>query len=748
MSGLSRRTLLKGGVAGLSSVMLGPDFFWQCFASEPAPGRNHVSLFTGRVTPGTPTTCGLCPAGCGMLAFLEEGRLVGLAGNPDHPYNQGALCVFGSAALQRVHGPCRIRKPLRRIGKRGEGCWEEVSWEEALKIAAESTSGLSESREPGAHGLAICVRNREATPLVDRFLSVHPQGLLALADGHEISVETAARRYFGRRFEGHADLADADRILNFGANPLGSIRRLVGTSRLWAEGRDKGAAWITLDPRLSDTAAASHTWIPLRPGSDGVFALSLAHQIVKNGWEDRSFLEAETDIDRDALAEALAPWTPEKAGSLCQVPAERIRWTAETFAAADRPVAISGSGVTARQGGLEDAQAILLLNLLVGGTGRGDGLGASGRMEWRQPDPLPLRTREASVRRGTLFWDLQRRNERIGCLLSHDANPAVTDPDPAGTVRTLSDENKVSFHIALSSGWNETARLADLVLPASTFLESWALHRSCAEAGPAPWVGLQQPVCSKAVESLSLDELLLEIAGGLGGKWAEAFSFRDVEDFYRRLLTRSFSKGTSVGAFRKAKKQGFLMVQGSRKTNRNEEKVRVRAVVSESVPRVAERFGETQGGGTLSDQKTLLIYASPTRGGTDQPCDWVDEIDHAEPLMVHPKAAEGLGLSEGDWVAVIGPAGEIRTRVRLTEGIHPEAVAMAVSAWDRGSEVPCPDKSDPNRKSREPMRWWAKESYGANARRVVPWPEDPHREAPGWMDTRVALKGLEKKAKG
>ena len=86
----------------------------------------------------------------------------------------------------------------------------------------------------------------------------------------------------------------------------------------WAEGQARGATWITLDPRLSETAAASHTWIPLRPGTDGVFALALAHQILKNGWEDRAFLESATDVDRDTFWELLAPWTPEKAGALCQ----------------------------------------------------------------------------------------------------------------------------------------------------------------------------------------------------------------------------------------------------------------------------------------------------------------------------------------------------------------------------------------------------------------------------------------------
>lgn len=721
-------------------MVLGPDFFWQCLGSEAVRGRNYVSLFTGRVTQGTPTTCGLCPAGCGLLAFVDEGRLVGLAGNPEHPYNQGALCVFGSAALQLIDGPTRILKPLRRLGERGEGRWEEISWEEALGSVTKALSGRKMKEEPKTNGLVICVPGREATPLVDRFLAFHPQGLLALTDAHEHSVETAAHRAFSPGFDGQPDLANADRILNFGANPLGSIRRLVGSARQWAEGQERGVTWITLDPRLSETAAASHTWIPLRPGTDGVFALALGHQILKHGMEDRAFLESATDVDRDTLWEAMAPWTPEKAGDLCQVPAERIRWTAETFATADRPVAILGSGVTARRGGLEDAQAVLLLNFLVGNIGKEGGYRPPGRSEWRQPALMPGGDREALVLRGTLFWDLQRGNRKIGCLLSHDANPAVTDPDADETARILRDENRVPFHVALASCWNETARLADLVLPASTFLESWGLLQSGDGAGPAPWVSLRQPVCGPRGDTRSLDELLLEIAGSLGGDWKKAFPFRGVEDYYRTLLRRSLSENGPAGGFQEVQKQGFLVTQGT--AGSVGEEYRVKSVLFRSVPRIAEGTGERERYGTDSAQKTLILYAAPTRGGLDHPSAWVDEIDHADPALIHPRAAEGLGIGDGDWVEITGPAGSVRTRVRFTEGIHPEAVAMAAVTLDRESKGLCSDETAPEGRPGGQRRWWEDETYGGNARQVVPWPEDPHRQAPGWMDTAVTVRKL------
>ena len=458
---------------------------------------------------------------------------------------------------------------------------------------------------------------------------------------------------------------------------------------------------------------------------------------MKHDWVDRPFLERATDVDYGALREILAPWTAEKAASLCRVPAERIRWTAEAFATADRPVAILGSGITGRRGGLEDAQAILLLNFLVGNIDREGGYRQPGGIRWRQPDPLPPATRTVPVQWGTLFWDLQTRNRRIRSLLSHGANPAVTDPDVGKTVETLKDPNRVPFHVALASHWNETAALADLVLPASTFLESWGVHQPCCGAGPSAWVSLRKPVVRVEEETRSLDELLLEIAGSLGGGLQQAFPFKGVEEYYRLLLNGSLSGSPAAGGFREAKGKGFVMVP--ERGGRTGGKVRVQSVFAQCVPRIAEANGAKGGKGADAGKKTLILYASATRGGADHPCDWVDEIDHADPMLMNPKAAEGLGLDDGDWVVVKGPAGAVRTRVRLTEGIHPEAVGMAAVVWSREAQGDCVAGAGAAKGSRRQRRWWEDESYGANARRVIPWPEDPHREAPGWMDTVVTV---------
>jgi hypothetical protein len=239
-----------------------------------------------------------------------------------------------------------------------------------------------------------------------------------------------------------------------------------------------------------------------------------------------------------------------------------------------------------------------------------------------------------------------------------------------------------------------------------------------------------------------LDELLLELAGPLGADGKKAFPFRDVEDYYRRLLDGTLS----VGGFREAKEKGFVVAPP--KAERGAVRYNLKYVLSLSLFRLAESSRGKGSNEEVSAEKTLILYASPTRGGVDHPCNWVDEIDHADPVMIHPKAAQGLGLSDGDWVTLTGPAGTITTRVRLTEGIHPEAVAMAATTLDRETEPPCLDEAALEQQSEGQQRWWEGESYGGNGREVIPWPEKPHRESPGWMDTRVTLTRLEKKTKG
>jgi thiosulfate reductase / polysulfide reductase chain A len=727
-----------------------------------------VSRTTGRVVQGIPTACALCPAGCGILAFVDDrGTLEGLAGNPLHPYNRGAICSLGSSAVNLLRSWCRVPAPLRRVGDRGDGKWEAVSWNEAGAAVREALS-RARSGAPGER-LAVSAPERKMSPFLDRWVSFFPNGILEASDGYEREAERSVYPGFpDGAWSGTADLENAEVVLSFGANPLGSVRRFLGAAGAWAQGVRSGARWFTIDPRLSETANAGRCWVPIRPGTDGALAAALAQEILATGREDPLFSDRLGPGEAERIRVSLADWTPERAARICGVPAGTIREMAGTFAGAKRAVAIYGSGVLARKNGEQDARQVLLLNLLTGNLDREGGIRFAARLI-RQPTDLRILRTPAPVLAGTLFRDLQRGSFAVGTLITCDANPAITDPDCSRTAEVLRNREQIPFHVALASVWNETARMADLVLPAAGYLEEWGLCEGVVASSGEAWVGLRQPVLRSREEARAAEELFLEMVRELGDEGRKAFPFPSVEGFYREVLAASVvsvgygpwpgalqkrgfllspTSGAGMGDGRVAGAEGTI---GESPTNRN----RYAGGVRRGRFSAPETFGtphQDSGSGTgLSPdpevrdpagcEKTLLLFGTALAGSDSPRGTWVAEIDHQRPVWMHPSAAREIGCRQGDWVRVRGPAGEIRTRVRLTEGLHPEAVAMQGTA--AGMEEACcgPGLSPEGGDAGENRVWWKRETYGENVRKLIPWPSpDPGPVSPGWEDTRVRIR--------
>ncbi len=762
---LSRRMLLKAGVAGVSCVTLGGSLLLPSGRSRAGEAGEYVSLRTGRVLHGKPTTCALCPAGCGVLAFSnEQGEPEGLAGNPRHPVNQGALCAQGSAAMNLFNSPYRVQTPVRRVGDRGAGSWEPVSWDRALSELGEALQrNLTAGGRRGS--VAVSVPERRLTGFLQRFVSFFPAGCLEAADGYELQVERDAHRGLpGPGCSLVPDLENADIVLNFGANPLGSVRHLLGAARGWAQGTRGGARWITLDPRLSETASASRRWIPIRPGTDGAFASAVAGLILQSGREDRSFLQGLPTGEEARMRDVLGRWSPELAARICGVSPGTIRDVAEEFAGAKSPVAIFGSGVTARQNGERDARGVLLINYLTGNVDRKGGCRLVDDLPWKQPKPgLPRPA--GPLLPGTLFRELELGRQSLDMLITFDANPAATDPDGSRTVDVLKSRERVPFHVALASSWNETVHLADLVLPAATYLEEWGLSRGVRPSDGSCWVGLRQPVFRPEGEARPGESVLLEGVRRLGERGRAAFPFPDMGRFYREVLTANAPASGTVPAIDSLRGQGFVLLPGpscsaageTSGSFLNDRPSSAASALSMVVPPEAfpgEAGPATAGPGAGGDEhvsgngasggpggyeKKLLLYGSPMQGPDASRLMWVEEIEHNRPLWMHPAAAREVGCSEGDWVRVRGPAGEIRTRVRITEGLHPEAVAMSSAAAGMLEPDPVPGQFRSSHGPDPDRVWWSREIYGENVRKVVPWPTDPDRTCPGWEDTRVTI---------
>ncbi|MBI3890606.1 MAG: molybdopterin-dependent oxidoreductase, partial [Candidatus Wallbacteria bacterium] len=283
-------SLAGGSAAGLALAHL-PSLGRKLFA----PGARRVRFGPG-VESFVPTTCTLCPAGCGVLARVVDGHLVKLEGNPLHPINRGRLCALGQAGVHLVHNPNRIRRPQKRVGPRGTGSYAPVSWDEATQLLASKLleahgagHGHSVVALDGSPGLAGRVLNRLLTALGS------PNHLV---DRPVDSMESAAWLTQGERMRPGYDLERARFLLSLGAPLMESWWSPVLAQRIYAQrttesGRNR-MRLVHFDTRFSSTAAVADEWYPVKPGGFQALALSFAYVVVKETLYDHEFLSRYT----------------------------------------------------------------------------------------------------------------------------------------------------------------------------------------------------------------------------------------------------------------------------------------------------------------------------------------------------------------------------------------------------------------------------------------------------------------------
>ena len=271
MSGMNRRDFIKWGAGGMALLATGLPL-----EGEPAPlekGKS-ISRTTGRMRKSIPSVCMMCPASCGILGYLEYGKVINIGGNPLDPNSRGRLCAKGIAGLNHLYNPDRIPSPLRRAGKRGEGQWKQISWDEAFNEIALRLNALQAEKQH--HNFIL--RNAwdlSSNDLAWRFASAFdssttfhhavlesPNGAFAIHDvsGHSIGV---------------GDVSHTRYILNFGANPYESHYLFVPFIQRLIDARiNLGAKMVTFDVRISQTAGKSDEWFPIIPGTDGMVVLA------------------------------------------------------------------------------------------------------------------------------------------------------------------------------------------------------------------------------------------------------------------------------------------------------------------------------------------------------------------------------------------------------------------------------------------------------------------------------------------
>lgn len=463
-------------------------------------------------------TCSLdCPDACAWIVTVDGGVATKLRGNPDHPFTRGGLCTKVNPYLTWSAGDERILHPLRRVGPKGEGRFEQVSWEEALSTVADRLHRVID--EDGAEAIWPFAGTGTVGHLQGEHAGARLFNLLGASD-HLLNICSLAGRLGMEYTMGSpfgmvpTDLAHSSLVILWGTNTLTS------NQHLWPfvhQARDRGAEVVVIDPFRTRTAARADLHIAPLPGSDGALALGVIAELVRLGAVDEAFLDRHTIGWERFRRDVLEGWDATRAAGACGLDVADVQGLAERIAAA-RPTGIRTSmGVQRHAGG---GQATRLLSLIpavtgdfarLGGgitysTGSLYGLDIAAR---RRDDlrPHPVRTLAMTRLGDALLDDL---DPPVRALFIWAANPAASNPQTAKVRAGLSRDDL--FTVVVEHVHTETTRFADLVLPGTTQIE----HRELQDSYGHTFLHWNEPAVRPRGEARSHTDLFRDLARAMG----------------------------------------------------------------------------------------------------------------------------------------------------------------------------------------------------------------------------------------
>ncbi len=531
------------------------------------PASVDIRLITGEEERIVPGVCLLCPSGCGVVARVSDGRVVKLEGSPMHPINTGSLCPKGQAAPELLYNPDRVQGPLRRVGERGSGEWESLSWDEAAGLVAEKLADLREAGQPQRAALMFGEARGQLRSFLQRFMQAVGSPNAISRDSLNVAGAKLATYLTQGVYDMPAyDLENSNYVLSFGASLLdaGPVpQRMVSGYSYLRQGRATRGKVVIIDPRQGVSGAKADEWIPIVPGTDAALALGLAHVIIRAGQIDSSFVhnysfgfddfpnESGTRLIQGFKSFVLENYDPETVSEITGVPAATISRLAGEFAGSQPAVAVlpgKGGLLNGTIGGLYAAMAVHCLNAVVGSIDRPGGVLRQrypAIRDWPELPEDPVARQGCQADRvdgaGTRFPLARHAYQAVAdgvldgypleALFLYDANPVYEAP---GGERFVEAFQRIPFIVSFSSFLDESAQYADLVLPEPTFLERYEDH--FIEGFGYPGVGLRQPVINPRLETMSVGDFLLRVAREMGGPVAEAFPWQTYQGVLRQRL--------------------------------------------------------------------------------------------------------------------------------------------------------------------------------------------------------------------
>ena len=589
------------------------------------------------------SVCLQCPAGCGIHGRVREGRALKLEGNPESPINRGKLCQMGQAGVQAHYNPDRLRTPQARK----DGKLVDITWDEAWKL-------LGEKLGASANGARVAwftgtVSGHQATLIGEHMKALGSTHQYA----HEV-INNAVGRAVNQAMLGEAAprlaLDKAKLILSFGADFLGTWVSPVHFSTEYGKFRSgQRGVLVVAEPKMSLTGANADLWLAVRPGTEGVLALGIAHALMQSG----------VAVPEAARA-AVESYTPAKAAEITGISAQRIEQVAALLQKNSPSLTLAGATVEGQEQGYQAASAIMLLNIMLGNIGQT--IVAHGTFPFPQLAPRPGNTRDL------VAFAAAAKNKALDVAILWGTNPVYTAPTALGLTEGL---QHIPFKVVLAQMPDETAMQADLLLPVASTLEDWGTHVAEQQAEQGV-ITFQQPLMESLYPGVpGMGDVLLKLLKLRVPGHYDAFA-----DYYAYLQG-------AIAALPDSYKEFGVSNQHMWEQTLQKGLIKVESAAGSLTTHVG---AITLHAPQIDAEYPLRLIPSPRLGlwdGRHANIPWLQEAPDQVSKVVwdswaelHPTTAAKLGVQEGDVLEIASAHGSLRVKAYLFKGVHPEAIAV------------------------------------------------------------------------
>ncbi len=646
-----------------------------------------------------------CPDTCGIVTEVEDGRAVGFHGDPDHPVTRGWLCAKVRPYLDHVYHPDRLLYPMRRVGPKGGGQWQRITWNDALAEIGRRWTAIiarygAEAILPYSYSgtLGLVQMTVSSARFWNRLGASQLQRSICGA-----AAEFAVEATLGKRWsQPYADVIHSKLLIIWAHNPVATAPHFMPFMQ---QARRAGCQVVVIDPRRTATARSADQHIAPKPGTDGALALGVAHVLVAEGRHDEQWLTAHT-VGWPLLRERLRDFPPERVAATTGMAESEITDLARLYATRRPGLIKTADGVNRNLNGGQNVRAICALPALTGQYGiRGGGLAysTSGYLKWDgaavhhwEGCPRPGRAVNMNRLGAALLGDVA--DPQVQSLYVFGANPAASSPNANRIIQGLRRDDL--FTVVHELFLTDTADFADIVLPATSQLEQTDVHKAYGHT----LLTYNHPALLPLGECKSNWEVMGLLANAMG--FDESWLHQSADEVIDEVLAATARTNAAL----KGATPERLRSEGA-----------VPLAVDSSTPYAGGDFPTPSGKVELfSETMAAMGLASLPGGAWDEddgsafgavgePLALISPASHhfvssslanqvgllrgagAPFVEIHPDDAAARGVATGDEVIIENGRGALRLRAVVTDGIRVGVLASPKGRWAKlsGGSVNC-----------------------------------------------------------